>query len=205
MNNSLDWSPDGTKIAINCQTLDVYKTWIEIRDAATGKVLQTLSDPDPTFVTTGALWSPDGTRLLSVGGDDQVGSKENPVIIWDAKTGKQLVKITRHTGQIWLPSWSPNGTRVATGSTDDTTRIWNAETGDELLALSTPNNWSATVGWSPDGRYLAVSTFSFDMPGRAEVWRVWQSTEELIAYAKQCCIFRALTPEERAQFGLPLR
>jgi len=34
------------------------------------------------------------------------------------------------------------------------------------------------------------------------VWRVWQSKEELLAYAKQCCVIRQLTPQERQQFGL---
>jgi hypothetical protein len=32
---------------------------------------------------------------------------------------------------------------------------------------------------------------------------VWQSTEDLIAYAYDCCVFRDLMPEEREQFGLP--
>ena len=30
-----------------------------------------------------------------------------------------------------------------------------------------------------------------------------QSTEDLIAYAYDCCVFRDLMPEEREQFGLP--
>jgi WD40 repeat protein len=107
-----------------------------------------------------------------------------------------------HTGQVWSGSWSPDGTRIASGSTDDTTRIWDATTGAELLTLPTPSNWEVSVAWSPDGQYLAVSTNSFDVPGKAEVWRVWQSTEELIQYARDCCVFRELTPEERAQFGL---
>ena len=32
---------------------------------------------------------------------------------------------------------------------------------------------------------------------------VEHSVEELIAYAKSCCVLRELTPEERDQFGLP--
>jgi uncharacterized protein YjiS (DUF1127 family) len=32
--------------------------------------------------------------------------------------------------------------------------------------------------------------------------RVWQSTDELIQYAKECCVLRELTPAERQQFGL---
>jgi hypothetical protein len=32
--------------------------------------------------------------------------------------------------------------------------------------------------------------------------RVWQTTQELIDYAKEYCVFRELTEAERAQFGL---
>jgi len=34
------------------------------------------------------------------------------------------------------------------------------------------------------------------------VWRVWQSKGELIDYARQCCVIRQLTLQERQQFGL---
>jgi len=37
------------------------------------------------------------------------------------------------------------------------------------------------------------------------LWAIaWDSSlRELRAYARQCCVIRRLTPEERAQFGLP--
>jgi WD40 repeat protein len=165
----------------------------------------TLSDPDPTALANSVRWSPDGTRLLTTGGSDEIGSKDNPVIIWDAGTGEKLLTINRHTGQVWKGSWSPDGRRIATGSTDDTTRIWDAETGAEFLTLTTPTDWSVTPQWSPTGDLLAVGLWSFDTPSKTEVWRVWQSTEDLVAYAKECCVFRELTPEERSQFGLPPR
>lgn len=34
-------------------------------------------------------------------------------------------------------------------------------------------------------------------------WWEWQTIEELIDYAKECCVFRQLTDAERLQFGLP--
>jgi WD40 repeat protein len=206
--NTVDWSPNGSKMAILCQRIGSgsgFINWIQVQDAATGEVLLTLSDPDPTAVSNSVAWSPDGTRLLSTGGSDEIGTQENPVIIWDANTGEKLLSIIRHAGQVWWGSWSPDGRRIATGSTDDTTRVWDATTGAELLTLSTPNNWSAAPEWSPDGDFLAVGVYSFDQPTRSGVWRVWQTTEELIAYAKECCVFRELTPEERVQFGLPSR
>ena len=47
--------------------------------------------------------------------------------------------------------------------------------------------------WSPDGTRVLVSGV-FRAP---EIRPVWQSTEELVAYAKECCVFRELTAEER--------
>ena len=91
------------------------------------------------------------------------------------------------------------GRRIVTGSHDGTTRLWDARTGAELLSLSTPTEMFSMAEWSPDGRFIATG-------GRgmaSEVWRVWQSTPELIAYAKDCCFFRTLTPGERQQAGLP--
>jgi len=201
---SLDWAPDGTKIAMLCSLVggSEFQSWSQVQDAATGDTLLTLSDPDPSALFNSVKWSPDGTYLLTTGGDDQTGPKNNPVIIWDANTGGKLLTINRHTGQVWWGSWSPDGRRIATGSTDDTTRIWDAATGAELLTLSTPSDWSVSPQWSPEGDLLAVGRYSFDSPSKTEVWRVWQSTEELIAYAKECCVFRELTPEERERFGL---
>jgi WD40 repeat protein len=91
---------------------------------------------------------------------------------------------------------------LVSGSTDDTTRIWDAETGAELLTLPTPGDWWTIPDWSPDGKYLLVSILNLFSPGQSGVWRVWQTTQELIDYAKECCVFRELTEAERTQFGL---
>jgi WD40 repeat protein len=84
-------------------------------------------------------------------------------------------------------------------SSDSTTRVWDAQTGDELLTLSTPAFYVPFARWSPDGMYVAVGMEATP----AEIWRVWQSKEELIDYAYHCCVFREFTEIERQQFGLP--
>ncbi len=53
---------------------------------------------------------------------------------------------------------------------------------------------------SPDGRQVLVATWP---DGPMSIFNIWQSREELIELAKECCVFRDLTPEERQQFGLP--
>jgi WD40 repeat protein len=106
-----------------------------------------------------------------------------------------------HTRQITSADWSPDGGRVVTISTDDTTRLWDAQNGDELLSLSTPLPFFGVQVWSNNGRDLVLG--GNGLP--PSVWRVWQSTEELVDYAHDCCVFRDLTADEREQFGLASR
>jgi len=41
--------------------------------------------------------------------------------------------------------------------------------------------------------------------GWFQIFPIWHSAQELIEYARECCIIRDLTPEERERFGLPER
>jgi WD40 repeat protein len=146
-------------------------------------------------------WSPSGDRLLTTHGNPEVGAADNSVRVWDATTSEELLVIPGHTENVWLGGWSPNGKRIASISLDGTARVWDAATGAELLTLSTPSFWYAHVAWSPAGTYIATANYE----NNAKVWRAWQTTAELIAYARECCVVRELTDAERAQFGLPSR
>jgi WD40 repeat protein/class 3 adenylate cyclase len=194
MINTLEWSPDGTKIATACDD-GTARVW----DAETGETLLVLAQEAPAAAWS-AVWSPDGSRLLTTGGMDDIGAEDNTVRVWDANTGEELLVLRGHASQVVLGTWSPDGRRIASSSSDSTTRIWDAETGEELLTLSTPAFYCPFARWSPDGRYVAVGMETTP----TEIWRVWQSTEELVDYAKECCVFRELTEAEREQFGLSL-
>ncbi len=195
------WSPDGDKIAMLCLDYPNNLHKIRVLDAETYETLLTIERSEPM---SDFNWSPDSTRFVVGGGNDEGGTASNPIYIFDANSGEELLKIDRHTGMIWGVDWSPDGKRVVSGSTDDTTRIWDVGTGAELLTLSTPGDWVVDPAWSPDGQYLLVNISNTEGgPGRSGVRRVWQTTEELIEYAYDCCVFRDLTPKEREQFGLP--
>jgi WD40 repeat protein len=199
------WSPDGSKIAMLCIDFNEGKGQIRVLDSDTYESLTTIEGDIEFNVYQWFNWSPDSTRIVVAGGSDEVGTLTNPIYIFEADSGKELLKIVKHSGQVSAADWSPDGKRVVSSSTDGTTRIWDAETGAELLTLSTPGNWWITPDWSPDGDLLLVSISNNVSPGQSGVWRVWQSTRELIDYAKECCVFRELTAEEREIFGLPER
>lgn len=198
----VQWSPDGSKIAMLCLDFENSVNTIQMIDAKTYEIIFRLERDYILDQLQWFRWSPDSTRIAVSGGSDETGQITNPVYVFDANSGEELLNINRHTSAVSGVGWSPDGKRIVSGSTDDTTRIWDAETGAELLTLSTPNDWWSIPDWSPDGQYLFISIQNLINPGKSGVFRVWQSTEELIDYAKECCVFRELTDAERTQFGL---
>ncbi len=71
-----------------------------------------------------------------------------------------------HRSEVRSVSWSPDGTRLATGSTDGTAKVWDAAGGQELLTLRGHAGAVCSVSWSPDGTRLATGS----MDGTAKVW-----------------------------------
>src|SRR5258706_3127520 len=62
---------------------------------------------------------------------------------------------TGHTETVASVSYSPNGTRVITGSYDNTIRIWDAESGAVICEPLTGHTGSvSSVAYSPDGRHI---------------------------------------------------
>jgi WD40 repeat protein/serine/threonine protein kinase len=71
-----------------------------------------------------------------------------------------------HRSTVWSASWSPDGTRLATGSDDGTAKVWDAASGREPLTLRGYAGPVYSVAWSPDGTRLATGS----QDGTAKVW-----------------------------------
>jgi eukaryotic-like serine/threonine-protein kinase len=63
-----------------------------------------------------------------------------------------------HRSAVRSVSWSPDGTRLATGSYDGTAKVWDAAGGRERLTLRAHTNPVDSVSWSPDGTHLATGS-----------------------------------------------
>jgi WD40 repeat protein/serine/threonine protein kinase len=184
------WSPDSTRIAIGCIFVAAgINTPASIWDAATGEALMVLeSEYGWTYRT---VWSPDGTQIL-------VTYENGAAVIWDVETGNPILTFSEHRGAV-DGQWSPDGTLIAsTDFENQLAKIWDSETGEVLMSFSVPGA-PLTIGWSPDGKHVIVTGDGFNEP---IIKRIWASTEEIITHAYECCVTRAMTPEERQQFGL---
>ena len=67
---------------------------------------------------------------------------------------------TGHTDYVYSVSYSPNGTRVVSGSNDNMIRIWDAESGAVVgEPLKGHNGGVNSVAYSPDGRYIISGSY----------------------------------------------
>ena len=67
-----------------------------------------------------------------------------------------------HDDNVVSVAWSPDGTRIATGSGDTTVRLWDAATGKQLAVLKGHERSIEDVGFSADGkRLLSVGAGDF--------------------------------------------
>jgi WD40 repeat protein len=75
---------------------------------------------------------------------------------------------TDHTGSVNSVAFSPDGTRILTGSNDRTARLWETSSGQELLRLQGHTGWVNSVAFSPDGSYALIG----DDRGWVMLWRI---------------------------------
>jgi WD40 repeat protein len=136
---SLAFSPDGKTLASDSDE------GIVLWETATGRVRKTL--PGKGWVGNYLAFSPDG-RLLAFGSTGweffSFGPRK-PVVpvahVWDVAAGVEAGTVEGHGLVVFAVAFSPDGTRLATGSMDSTALIW------DLASLR--RNWSRWTGRTP--------------------------------------------------------
>ncbi len=109
--------------------------------------LEVWSQPGHATGPGGAIYSPDGRTLATIG--------DVSLVMWDAATGTEMWSIPR-TGGDPMPAFSIDGTRLAVGGYEGRDlAIYDVATGEQLLSRT---DWVplGCVLWSPDESHLFV-------------------------------------------------
>jgi TolB protein len=192
------WSPDGKRLAFS-----FVKTSPNQGDVEVYTISADGEDPQPVAATQGQLsheespaWSPDGKWIAFT------STRHNNQELYIARPdGKDVKRLTEHSGLDAHPAWSPDGKWIAF-----TTDRW----GDLELALLEMGSLKVTrltesrglddyPAWSPDGKQLAFTT---NRDGNFEIYVVAADGKNPRNVTRHAGIdnFPAWTPDGRLTF-----
>ena len=166
------FSPDGTRILTASGDALSFKYTVSIWDASTGgRIILLVERTDRDLPRFG--FSPDGKLIFELASH----VVDEPVVIWDAVTGRQITSLKRvygledpathtitlveqgHRYGVSTAAFSPDGARVVTTSSVDETRIWDISPGISRVTSVLPSHpGTVRASFSPDGRFIVLTT-----------------------------------------------
>ncbi len=147
--SNVQWSPDGTRLAVidynSKKAVDDIAVW----NALTGQQLATYYAPSMQGVKAFA-WSADSRNLFAL-------SSSYPSIVqkWSATNGKILLTYPLKPDFFVGLSASPNGKSIALQG-DSALQVWSATTTKLFFAVSGNNVNVTGSAWSPDGTRIVL-------------------------------------------------
>lgn len=154
------FSPDGSRIVADDRN-NVYVWW------ASG-------GPITDFPGSGPVFSPNGNTLLTKLGGDRFQ-------LWNVAdwTPMRTLTLSGHTGNIVCLAYSPDGTRILTGSDDRTAKLWDADTGSDIRTFWGHSNQVDSVAFAADGSKVLTGSLNDKY---ARLWHVVPSAPSLLGH-----------------------
>ena len=190
--NSVAFSPDGTKIAAGSDDRTI-RLW----QIPTGQTLYTLSEEtlnkpqidDEVGTKTerfmsrvaSVAFSPDGLILASLDEDVGGGLDREAIKLWDVGTGQFLATLTDGTDfPGFAVAFSPDGTKLASGSWADTVELWEISTRKHIARFSGHTGNVNVVAFSPDSTKIASGSYD----GTVLVWNIAPDNDRTSNYGE---------------------
>ncbi len=156
--HGLAFTPDGRRLAALWLPGDPARSSLVLLDAATGQLIRTI--PNRAAILPPLVFAPAGNLLACT------AAEAGTVQLVDPETGAAVHSSLAHRWHVTALAFSPDGTRLASGSHDHTLKIWDTATGQETLTLSGHRSPVTSVRFSPDGHRLT----SCDLSGEVRTW-----------------------------------
>jgi WD40 repeat protein len=77
------------------------------------------------------------------------------VCVWDVKTRRRIASMKGHTSTVWTVAFSPDNSRIASGSQDNSIRLWDTQTYTQIREFTGHTDTVRSVAFSSDGRWIA--------------------------------------------------
>ena len=164
---SVAFSADGRRI-VTASDDRTARVW----DLQTGGQIAALTEH--TAPVRSAVFSPDGLRVVSTqtpqrsGNVTIVTSNDSVALLWDALSGRVILRFEGDMVQLYDATFSPDGKRIVTASGDNTARIWDAETGKPIAVLSGHSDSVLSAAFNSRGDKIVTASAD-------ETVRVWDA------------------------------
>ena len=145
---SLAFRPDGTRLALGGTNPQV-----EVRDARTGAVLWSKSEPKLPQAMSIAF-SPDG-KALAVGFGVYSQQQAFQVKFYEVETGQETVAFPGPKGGVNDLAFHPDGRHLAVAGLQ-VVEVWDVDAPKKVHDLQGHSKWVYGVAYSPDRKWLAT-------------------------------------------------
>lgn len=171
--DSLAWSPNGKYLVSG--SFQEVAVW----DPLTGQLRHKIGGFAHNVVAL--TFSLDSKLLGAAGGEPTV---EGEVKVFETGTWKQIMEVKNgHSDTVYGLAFSPDHTKVATGSADKFVKVWEVPSGKFIKSFEGHTHHVLDVGWMADGKLLASA-------GGDNTVKIWdyekgEQTRTINAHGKQ--------------------